>query len=596
MLEKRRAQLQKLLASPRAPLFAAIVAVALAAPTIGLGLLMDDFVHRAAFSPELRVLGGPRGDWDLFNFQGPDRGYLRYAMDKGLWPWWVAPEFRLAFFRPVAALSHALDYRVWPDAAWLMHIENIAIYALMALFAALVYKRHTKPAWAAGLAALFFAVDDAHSSVVLWIASRNALLAVTFGFAALVAHDRGRQGSRAARFLAPVLFALGLLSGETALGTAGYLAAYALFLDTESGWSRARSLLPYAGVGLAWLTIYKILGYGAYGGGFYIDPGSEPLVFLKAFVGRVPLLLLAQLAGPPAELWVDLPQETLAVIVASVAALIAALGVLLYRVIGRDPAARFFATGMLLSLIPVSATWPNDRLLLLPGLGAFGLVALFIARAADAAGRAERILAKSIAVLFVFLHGVAAPVLLPVRALTFGGALRGYVERADKTLPSDPGLEGSTLVVLNAPDILVPNYVYADRHIHRGAIPTNIRQLAVIHKGTAEIARVDAHTLAMTQSEGFMHEMWSLVVRGPSVPFRVGDTVAVQGMRVEIAELQADGRPRRVLFRFDEPLDSPALRWVRWEKNAFVLAAPPAEGETVPIPPINFAKAVFGTE
>jgi hypothetical protein len=592
MLEK----LRRLLASPRAPLFAALVAALLTAPTIGSGLLMDDLTHRASFSPELRAPGGPRGDWDIFNFQGPDRGYLRHTMDKGLWPWWVAPDYRLAFFRPISSLSHALDYRVWPDAAWLMHIENIALYALMALFAALLYKRHVKPAWAAGLAALFFAVDDAHSTVVLWIANRNALLAVTFSFAALVAHDRARRGSRAKGFLAPALFALGLLSGETALGAAGYLAAYALFLDQESGWSRAGSLLPYAGVALVWLTIYKFLGYGAFGGAFYIDPGSEPLVFLKALALRAPLLLIAQLAGPPSELWGDLPKETLAVVALAIAALLAALGALLYRAIGRDPAARFFATGMLLSLIPIAATWPNDRLLLLPGFGAFGVVALFISRAAGAAGRVERTLAKSVGVLFVFFHGVAAPVLLPVRALTFGSALRGYVERAEKSLPGDPRLAGSTLIVVNAPDVLVTHYVYADRHTRGGALPERVRQLAVVHKGSAEITRVDAHTLAMTQSEGFLHEMWSQLVRAPSATFRAGDTVAVQGMRVEIAEVREDGRPRRVLFRFDEPLDSPALRWVRWEKNAFVAAAPPAEGEAISVTPIDFARAVFGTE
>ena len=45
----------------------------------------------------------------------------------------------------------------------------------------------------------------------------------------------------------------------------------------------------------------------------------------------------------------------------------------------REPVARFWALGMVLSLIPICATFPMDRLLFFVGLGAAGLLAQFLA-------------------------------------------------------------------------------------------------------------------------------------------------------------------------------------------------------------------------
>lgn len=592
MLERIR----RLLASPRAPLVAALVAVALFAPTIGAGLFLDDITHRSAFMPETRAPGGPQGDWDLFRFQGPDRGYLRRNLDIGIWPWWVAPSFRLAFFRPLSSLWHALDYKAWPGSPWIMHVESIAVFALMALLVGLFYRRHVKPAWAAGLAALFFAVDDAHSMVVAWVANRNAILAGALGVAALLAHDHGRRGSKRAAVLAPILFAAGLLSGEVALAAAGYIAAYAAFLDDAKVAERIRSLIPCAAVGLAWLALYKGLGYGAFGGGMYVDPGTEPLAFVRVLLLRAPLLLMGQLGLPPVDMMSMVPQEKLPAISAAFVVVLVALGALFYRVLKADRAARFFAAGMGLSLVPVAATWPSDRLLLFVGLGAFGLIAVFLGHVAEAQGRLYRPAAKVVAVAFIALHGVLAPILLPIRSQFLVMSYGRYIDRAESSIPSDAALSGDTLVFLNAPDIFAPTYPFAVRLYEGRVLPKYSRHLAIVSKGRAEVKRVDAHTISFAQSEGFFHEVWSTIFRGPGVPFRVGDVVTVPGMRVEIAEVLADGRPRRALFHFDQPLDSAALRWIRWEGTRFVAAAPPAAGETLVIEPIDFMEAISGSK
>jgi hypothetical protein len=85
--------------------------------------------------------------------------------------------------RPLTSLSHALDYRAFPDVPAIMHAENIALYGLIALLAALFYRRIIADPHVAGIAGFLYAADDAHGFVVSWIANRNALLAAVFGLA-----------------------------------------------------------------------------------------------------------------------------------------------------------------------------------------------------------------------------------------------------------------------------------------------------------------------------------------------------------------------------------------------------------------------------
>src|SRR5262245_57278285 len=124
---------KRLLGARHLPIFLALLAALLVLPTISGGLMLDDYAHRSMFVPGVRAPGGPRGDWDLFNFQGRDEGYFNLQLDRGLFPWWTSRGLQLAFMRPLTSLSHTLDYRLFPDMPALMHAENIALYALLAL-------------------------------------------------------------------------------------------------------------------------------------------------------------------------------------------------------------------------------------------------------------------------------------------------------------------------------------------------------------------------------------------------------------------------------------------------------------------------------
>jgi hypothetical protein len=582
-------RLKKLLASPRFPSIAAALAVLLFLPVLNVGFILDDYFHRVTYVGGLQIV--PRPNWDMFRFVGPDRAEFAKSLEFGAVPWWTPPDYKLAFFRPLAAMSHWFDYHYFPDHPGVMHAENILLFAGMVIFAGLLYRRFLAPAWVAGLAALLFAWDDAHSGVVVWIANRNAILAGLFGLLALWLHDRKRRdGNASAGVLAPLALALALLSGEAAVATLGYLAAYALFLDDKPTRSRLTSLAPYAGIAGLWVAVYKTLGYGTSRGGFYVDPGGEPVAFVVALVKRLPVLLLAQFGLPPADLWPQTPAPNVVALLVTTAFLLG-LGVIFARVLRKDRTCLFFATGMLFSLVPVCATWPNDRLLLFSGFGAFGLIASFLARAFAVTGR-ERFLTRAAVGLMVLIHVVLAPLLLPVRARTLGTLLHEYVESAVRSMPVSPG---ATYVVVNAPDPLVANMAGGVRYYEDPQLmEKGLRQLSIVAFGEETLERVDDHTVILTASHGFFNDPFSQIFRSPSLPFHVGDVVTLKGMRTEILEVGAEGLPRRIQVHFDASLDDPSLVWLTWEKTGFVPFKVPGRGERVFVPLTSFVEALAG--
>lgn len=590
------ATLKRLLASPRAPIAAALLAVLLALPALGGGPMMDDYAHRTAFHPAWQPPGGPRADWDMFRFQDGDAAYLRDNLDRGLWPWWTNPTFRLAFLRPLASLWHALDYRAYPDAYAWMHAESVILYGLCALAAGLVYRRALGASAAAGLCALLFAADDAHSMVVTYIANRHALLSALFGFLALAAHDRARRdGWAPGRILGPLGFALSMLAGESGISTLAYLFAHAVFLDRDALRGRALSLAPYAAVALGWYAAYRAGGYGASGGAFYIDPVREAGPFLAAAAARLPALLAAQLAVPPADLWAALAQPKQHLMLLTSLPILTIVGGALALVLRRDRTAAFWAIGMVLSLLPACATWPSDRLLLFSGLGGFGLIGSFLQASRAALSRPARLYAGAVAGLLWALHLALAPPLLPLRSHITARMLHSIIERGIESLPEEALRPASTVVVVNAPDTLVSNYSLAARfaRMERPSFPRGLRLLGVALAGTMEISRPDARTLSMTLSEGLLHDWTSRVFRTPATPFRVGDRVEIPGMVVEVKELMEDGaRPRRFDFTFDRPLEDPSLVWLIWVETRFERFEPPAIGEARTLPAIDASKAM----
>jgi len=600
--ERARQRLRAVLLRRRLPLLVAVVAMGLASGSLLNGWVADDqFIRiRLTPTPPLEELAGSL--LDAFTFLPGDPEGNAWLLDTGFWPWWTYPHLLAAFCRPVTAATHWLDFHLWPTSPFVSHLHSVLWYGATVWLAALFYRRVAGVTVVAGLAALLFALDDAHGMPVGFVANRNALVALFFGLLALLSHDRWRrQGWRPGAVLGPLLVAISLFSAEAGVGTFAYLVAYALFLEPARasrgsaadvrGPSRAAALLaitPHLLVLLGWRVIWRQMGYGIEGTDFYVDPGVDPPAFALVAVERVPVLLAGQLGLPPSDLYtlcnlgVDHGLARWFWVAAAVVS--ALLWVTLAPVVRRSVTARFWAAGMLLALVPCCATHPADRMLVFAGLGGFGLLGEFLVSTlgrsgAGAPGRGARLAAGGL----VVVHGVVAPLVLTQRARLPAGPEEVFT-RIQIALPEDAALAEQDLVVVNAPIALAAGYVLIERALDGDSVPAHFRLLSASWVAT-EVRRVDTRTLVVRPEGGYLRSPFDALARGPRHPFAEGERVILTGMTAEIRELRSDGRPAAVAFRFDTPLEAPDLRWMCWRDGAFAPFVPPRVGETVTLPP-----------
>lgn len=564
--------------------------MALVLPSLWGGRRLDDFILESILSRAPLAAGLAASRLDLFNFLDGDPARTRRLIDLGLVPWWTLEEVRVSFWRPLSALSHWLDHRLWPDLPSLMHAQSILWYGGLVLAVAILYRRLMGPNWAAGLAALLYAVDSAHGFPAGWLANRNALLGALFGTLALWAHDRCRRdGWRAGAGLGPALLLAALLSAEAAVATIGYLVAHAVFLDRESRRARVVALVPYALIALGWALVYRRLGHGTWGAApFYVSPG-EPTQFARALVEHGPFLLFAQW-GVPLDLALSFVGSPRVLWIAALLFL-ALLGVLLLPLLRRSEVARFWALGHVLAVVPACSTLPHERHLLLIGVGAMGLLAQFLAGLVDRgswlpSAAAWRISAVALSVPLVAAHAVLAPLRLPVAAqgfVEFDRILRAGAE----SLPLDPRLEQQDLVIVNAPDAGVASFVHFYRASNGQPLPRRSRRLAS-SLAPVELSRPDAQTLVVRQAGGFFPQPYDRVFRGRSHPMTEGQRVPLTGLTVAVTQVTGDGRPLEAVFRFAVRLEDPSLRWVAWRhqdgSGRYVPFTPPGIGERIRLP------------
>src|SRR6185436_4269008 len=102
----------------------------------------------------------------------------------------------ISLYRPVSAATHQLDAWLWPDSAFLQHAHSLAWAFALVLAVTALYRCVMGVTTVAGLAALLYAVDQAHGFAIGWIANRNAIVCAVFGVLALLAHVRARADGR----------------------------------------------------------------------------------------------------------------------------------------------------------------------------------------------------------------------------------------------------------------------------------------------------------------------------------------------------------------------------------------------------------------
>ena len=168
------------LSHPRLPVIVALLAVVFTLPSLGNGLNLDDNIHRLILLGDNYLSPRSSSPLNLFCFSDGNVEENIRLMNIGVFPWWTSERLKLVFFRPLSALTHWLDYQLWPDMPLLMHVQSLLWFGVLICLVAFFYRRIMGTTWATGLAALLFAVDGAHGSLAGWLASRNVLLACVF--------------------------------------------------------------------------------------------------------------------------------------------------------------------------------------------------------------------------------------------------------------------------------------------------------------------------------------------------------------------------------------------------------------------------------
>ena len=563
-------------ASRTAPLHRVIaVAMLLLLPAIFTGYLLDDNLQRLMALRTPTQLGLERAPWDLFTFfaNNPEQN-RRYVEELGAGPWWAEPTLHLSFGRPLSSLLAWFDYAVAGWGPVMSHLHSLAWFAGCIAAAALLYRRLFGATAAAALALWCFALDDAHAMPVAWLANRNALVATLFGllaFAALVKQTRPEAdgGGITPRGWALALlgFAVGLTGGEVALAFAAYFVAWVWFAAGGSLRTRLTGVALWVAAVVAWRLIYNAAGFGTAGTGLYIDPGHDPLLFAGALLSHPPVLLLGQLLPLPAELWLFAPPAITLTWSALGWLAFALLALPVWRAVRGDRIAVALLVGALLATVPMAAGIPHDRMLLVPGIGFFGL----LARIATRPGASPRLMRY-----LVVVHLILAAAALPLRAAS-QRTISAHIDAARDTLPEAATQPGHLLVTLHAIDMFQASYIIAWRVAE--SLPAPERTiLAGIGLKPVTVTRRDDHTLLLEQEGGYMSQRFDWLARHPSHRFTRGEIHKLPGGTLTVETLTADARPDRLALRLDLPIDDPRHHFVWAGLKGFVTVAPPTAG------------------
>jgi len=592
-----------------------LVALAVVAtlPALSTGLLNDDLTQWAVLaSPsqaadELSEFGiGSENSGRLgaavaeqFAPMDPNRN-LGKLREYGAIPWWTYDGLWVRFWRPLASFTHWLDYRIFGSSPVAMHAHNIIWLAAVVFLVTILYRRLNGPPWMAGLAALLFVLDDFTYFPAMWIANRNIFLSLFFGILCVLWHHRWRRSNSPKAGLISVVFLAGsLLSAEAGVATCAYLFAYAVTLE-EGNWSRrAASLAPAIATTVIWRLIYNLLGHGASGGSFYLDPSREPLRYAWAMVVRGPILLMRQWSRIAADIFSLVPVSTRMILWPVVVLLLLLILVLLWPLLRSNRHARFWAIGMHLSVLPICATMPMNRNLIFVGIGACGLVGLYLGGVIAnekwlPQQRLRRFLTKAMFFTLLIVH---LPFALFQRVATPFLWTPMVVNEIKRTMDVDTadGFAGKELVVVNAPNPAAFFYLPFVKAHQAKPLPRSIRVLAPAF-GRLEVTRIDDNSLKVRAAFGnlltckpdhildidgvYMLEAISSV-RSNGNGLRKGEKVELPGMSAEVVEVDDESLPVAVVFKFAVSLDDESLRWIEWswKKDRYLPFEVPAVGQ-----------------
>lgn len=603
----------RFLENPGLPAMLALAAVLIMLPALRLGLVADDLPQRMiALTPDrvptrIYDTGIPldSGSFstvlrDFFFGCYRDRQRAALALNYGILPWWTPDSLRLGLWRPVTAFTHWLDYRLYPDSPALMHAHNIAWFAAAVFLVTVLYRRLMGQGWAAGLAGVLFLLDGNTYFPVAFVANRGFILSLCLGLACLYQHHRWRARQRRSGLVLSALFlALAVFANEGGASTLAFVIAYAVVFEQGRLFRRALTVLPALLILVVWRIVYTLLGSGVFSVGGYIDPSREPLLFAREVLPRAVVLLAGQLTHLAPDLMLAVKPSLHPLATALCGFVVAAALLMFVLLLRADKAAMFWLVVMLLAAIPAATVVPLSKNLGFVAVGAYGLIASFVAdmfsrSSWSPAHLSSRPLAGGAAALLLLVHGPGALAGRLLVTAGLGPAFQGLSQVSDIDYP--PGVENQDVVVINSPSMLALAYTPFTEAYSNQPLPRSLRTL-VPGCTSFDLERADEKTLIIQSKTpnifscddvGPVHPLYAVrfsnVFLG-ELSFKQNQQFERGPMVAEILQLDATRMPSRVAFRFKGSLDSSAFCWMQfnWRTGSHQPFAIPAIGERVAI-------------
>lgn len=555
----------------------AALGVLLSLPSLKSGFFMDDHSMINVIEGRYEIGEGPLDLYASF-------------LDLPSMPWWLSPESRIAFWRPLASATLWLDHALFGHQAFFYHLHSLVWLGMLIGVGGLLYRRLSP--CLGGLSLLLLTFEEAHAYVGGIICNRHALIATVLAASGLCAHLRWREeGWRWGLPLSLVGFALGCLAGETAVAVMAYALAYELFAGPGGLSRRLRAIAPAAVLAVVYLLTYKAMGYGPSETIVYNDPVGDPERYLAGLLLYLPVFMAGILSAVPVGLVMEGPFFAGAIVLTGIVASVAVLWGwrrLRPSLSAEDRRALdWLVPGAFGALLPVASAAPSERQFLVPAIGLLPVLAAFAVWAwprfrVRAAPRRSRLTAGGVLLLVLTLHlGVAGYVRVAkqISHARLGGTLERAAMSLEEFVPPD-SQRVHELVVVAAEGFLTliyPPTIYEMHHprsqISWGVLSAAPHELRLIRTG--------ARFLELEPIDGeFLDSMLEHVFRPPGDKLAVGDVIGDKRFEIEVTEANEKG-PTRLAFRFHHDLDSPRMSFLVLDAGRFRKLTLPKVGESL---------------
>lgn len=467
-------------------------------PSLFSGLMGDDLLHYLLFNkPDTLPLRADYSFFNLFSFVDDDKGNRLKLMQISLLPWWVSTDFTWNFWRPLAELTHGLDYVFFKRNFIFMHLHSLFWFALLLFLMLKMYRVLFQEKALSLLAFGVFAFSLSHAVTVAWLSNRHAIIASIFILGAFLFHHKAEQ-KRSLLFysLALMMTLLAFLASELGVSTGVWFVCYTFFLNPKQGIHKWIRLLPYAVIFFIWAYYYRQGNFGINGySTFYLDPAKYPWQFLVNYSENLPAIIAAQFWVIPADIFSAIQYSWVTPIIGGLTA------ALLFLPLRHNTDKRllgFLLTSFLLLAIPIATSPAQDRNLLQVSMAFSGLLALVLYQCFQ--------LMKDIKYLrllfftILFLHFVVSPLLtLP---MSYAPKLLAHAgERRAKTLSIAQGDQ----VIIFKGDMMETTYLYPRRVELAYSLPSKLWNIGG-HHSQLKVSRINDNTLQVHALNDFFTE------------------------------------------------------------------------------------------